>query len=1735
MLSSNRTYDDYTVGWICALHIELTAAMAMLDVIHPSLPPRDGDDNHYTLGQIGTHNVAVACLPAGLKGTNSAATVAAQMRATFGSIGFGLLVGIGGGVPSDLHDIRLGDVVVGMPGVRSGGIIQYDFGKTVAEGKFVHTGYLNTPPVVLLTAMNTLRARLELSGEGQVLKTLSPNLPDSFSKPSAPDQLFKAEYSHVGGVYTCQECDSSEEVARENRQHSSPFIHYGTIASGNEVMRDGRTRDRLRDEYEVLCFEMEAAGLMNTFPCAVVRGICDYADSHKTKRWQSYAAATAAAYARDLLFVVDNTASAKSRKRKPQPDEWNVGSSTKRRMSRVFKEEDGDGSGWTARFGQISGRDHSTAETKCLAAFDVCAYKEHKNRNDNRYEGTCEWFLQDPKFIHWRDSAQSSLLWVSADPGCGKSVLAKSLIDGELRMSTHRTTCFFFFKDDNPEQSSLENALCAILHQLFSAHRNLIKCALPDFNADKASFVKSAHRLWEILLGAIRDTDSTNFVFIIDALDECERRGRHELIERLTCLHSESDKRFSRAKFLVTSRPHSDIERRFESYPSIRLAGEEKIGTISDEIDVVITEKLNQLQTSLDPEIQRYLREKLQSTKQRTYLWVRLIFQMIEEVIDERYYLTEEDEEVRGLFESLPASVDQAYSNILQNTKKSGPAVRILGIVLAATRPLTVRELNVALSLKGKEFSPMDVHLVPEREFRIRVRNLCSLFVTVVDSKVYLIHHTARDFLMSTALRAGAASGWKGSISLSQSHQIIMSQCAIYLRMPFFDNQRIIRDQTLELRHRPWSDDIAEDTHPYPFLDYAAKNWVNHLHASGRVSSEVILLQDLCHTGYHRFQTWFQIYWSSKKSRCPRGFTDLIAAAYFGFADRVKALLEEGANKDEKDLTYGRSPLLWAAYCNQFAVVQLLLGNEVNRNLADNEGRTATSLAAEAGAADIVAMLVRVGSDLTLKDLNGWCPLMWAVDRAQISVAKVLMDHKVDISSRDRYGKTSLWVAVEKGNDVLLEALLQQGADPNIRVGFDQTPLSSAIGKCQRRMVKLLLDHGAEVKSTIGFGTTTVCLAAEKGDLEITRLLVQKGADPSAPDRNGQTAIMIAAEHGHEGVFNYLLQKGVSLDSGGQTPLFAALKNGHESIADRLIRKLRATSSGTSIIRKTMLQAAAQGLQQIVEFLYFTALDIGSRQECAMEALTSSISSRHMSTVRFLLDQLLGIDMQDYGAMAPILMAIEYGNYEHVQRVFQDKVIKHYSTDTTDEITQSEETAIDRRSAINDLLQHGWEPARSDKDGNTMLEISIIHNWYPRIAWELLQLRVFPADILKRCARRCVREGHPTALKALLQYSPDEVLESQIITDLFKEAIDKEDVGTITLLISFRGKSDSILRSLYLRAIKDGLVDMASIQIEEGGFSESQLNELLSIACVQCRAGIVKALLSAGAGAKKDREDPNVTEALNASMKQNDTRIMQLLLKGGTYPTKQLEKIMLWACHHGFIEIVEPLLHAGVCPTYVNEQGDSPVSMALMGHHDDIVKLLSTWMDSPTPGAAMAEGNVTKANQERSNPNIWSAAPKRIRIVDMTRIEGDYRMQTSMMFTAIRFDDRDLMADVLQSGIVNLDLDDDDRRTNLFTPLTWAVWSGNLDIVQMLLDSGVNPNTSGSFGETAVSLAIRARQELILKLLIAHGAYCNFQDKWGKTPLVWAARYNTPMIPLLLERGFKNPVRYISYLNTTLK
>jgi len=135
--------EAYHVGWVCSLPKEMAAARAMLDEEHGPMARQDiQDHNNYVLGRIHNHNVVIACLPAGVDGTNAAATVAANMPRPFPGLRFGLIVGIGGGIPNLEQgvDIRLGDVVVSQPDRTHGGVLQYDKGKSLIGEQFEPNG-----------------------------------------------------------------------------------------------------------------------------------------------------------------------------------------------------------------------------------------------------------------------------------------------------------------------------------------------------------------------------------------------------------------------------------------------------------------------------------------------------------------------------------------------------------------------------------------------------------------------------------------------------------------------------------------------------------------------------------------------------------------------------------------------------------------------------------------------------------------------------------------------------------------------------------------------------------------------------------------------------------------------------------------------------------------------------------------------------------------------------------------------------------------------------------------------------------------------------------------------------------------------------------------------------------------------------------------------------------------------------------------------------------------------------------------------------------------------------------------------------------------------------------------------------------------------------------------------------------------------------------------------------------
>ena len=337
--------NGFEIAVICATKVEADAVETMFDKIWDhKYGKAHGDTNAYTTGIISGHNTVLAYMPGIGKG--AAACVAASFRSSFLRIRLALLVGICGGVPDGTDnekEVVLGDVVI------STGIVQYDFGYRLPN-KFTRKDTLNDnlgrPNTEIRSFLGKLQSRMSWKllrdSTSQHLKVLLEESDFEQSRYPGPnaDKLFKPTYHHKHhgsqGRITCADCDKGKDEVCRNALASScsvlecdgemliprkrlieameagvppkPAIHYGTVASGDTVMRSGEDRNEIAGKENVIAFETEGAGVWDSFPCVIIKGVCDYADSHKNKQWQGYAAATAASCMKSFLEEWPRTA-----------------------------------------------------------------------------------------------------------------------------------------------------------------------------------------------------------------------------------------------------------------------------------------------------------------------------------------------------------------------------------------------------------------------------------------------------------------------------------------------------------------------------------------------------------------------------------------------------------------------------------------------------------------------------------------------------------------------------------------------------------------------------------------------------------------------------------------------------------------------------------------------------------------------------------------------------------------------------------------------------------------------------------------------------------------------------------------------------------------------------------------------------------------------------------------------------------------------------------------------------------------------------------------------------------------------------------------------------------------------------------------------------------------------------------------------------------------------------------
>ncbi|KAF5654868.1 Trp-Asp repeat-containing protein [Fusarium sp. NRRL 25303] len=823
----------YTIGWIAALAIEQAAARALLDEEHSepdNFHPSPSDTNNYIWGRVGQHNIVIASLPAGVYGTTSAATTASDLVHSLPQIRFGLLVGIGGAIarPNDEQDIRLGDVVVGQPHGVTGGVVQYDFGKAKANGVWERTGSIDKPPAVLLKALANLQAEHEIR-PSKITRILTAMLKANpgMKRPgsnftyqgSENDLLFPSDYEHVDGK-TCTKCDVSRRIDREERGTTEPVIHYGVIASGNTLIKDARLRDGLAESigHQCLCVEMEAVGLVDKFPCLVIRGICDYADSHKNDQWQRYAASTAAAFAVELLGFVP------ARQLKESPRVLEILESLEGKMD--FMNHRMQQTGLTSVLDQLPFVAEALFNSYAEEHSPVCL-------PETRVELLAE-------IDKWAERSESkTIFWLNGMAGTGKSTISRTIAQRQLERGYFGAN--FFFKRGEGARGNMTKLIPTLARQIATQIPGMISFIKKAIDADPTLPAKTLGEQFEKLFKeplkkwAASSSGPRSLVIVIDALDECEDSFQ---IKRIISLFAELESLDSlKLRVFITSRPELPILLGFlninGTYESLELHSisqdimEHDISIFFQHELRIIRRDFNSVARSGQKLAEQWpgtvkIRQ-LVSMTQPLFIAAATVCRFLNDAT-----LGGPDEllvKILGPSSRMHMSrLNDIYSSILASQVVNRPRREreeiihsfqsIVGAIVTLATPLTITSLSLLLNIPATTI-----------DMRIKVLQSVLNVPKTPEVPVRILHLSFRDYLVDPDLQE-ATEFW---VDEKATHGRLASSC-------LFVMDSILHENICKLPFPGTSPSEVEELDPQEFippeLHYACHYWVHHFVSS---------------------------------------------------------------------------------------------------------------------------------------------------------------------------------------------------------------------------------------------------------------------------------------------------------------------------------------------------------------------------------------------------------------------------------------------------------------------------------------------------------------------------------------------------------------------------------------------------------------------------------------------------------------------------------------------------------------------------------------------------------------------------------------------------------------------------------------------------------------------------------------------------------------------------------------
>lgn len=542
---------------------------------------------------------------------------------------------------------------------------------------------------------------------------------------------------------------------------------------------------------------------------------------------------------------------------------------------------------------------------------------------------------------------------------------------------------------------------------------------------------------------------------------------------------------------------------------------------------------------------------------------------------------------VEAALGTLPKNVGEVYEQILNRSKDRHMVQKVLKIILAAIRPLTLAEMNVAVNIEdasvSQSFESLD--LEEEEHFKSRLRSWCGLFVSVYNDRVYLLHQTAREFLLaelSSQATVPSELRWCGSITAFQGHRLLTDLCVVYLE--FFNSDGSLL--TAESGNTDCEDTDKEDTDrrapKRAFLAYAAEAWVTHFRESDIADNDAIVpvAARICDPRSKSYSTWFKPFWREiwwdmePVSRTPCSHpAELAVPSCFGLNAIVKLLIRMGADIEEMDGRFS-TPLSWAVRQGHIDTVRLLLNEGAKVVSASEEHWSSLHWAIKTGNEAMVRLLLDKGADVEERDRFGYggTALSRAAESGREDIARLLLERGANMEPEDKWmllerganiepeDKWPLYQAAEKGHDAIVRLLLDKGASTKTKP-HTWTVLHAAAQEKQYAVAKLLLERGLDVNARANNGETPFLTAVlNRAGVDFVRLLLQHGADINAKDRDGRTAAWHAANSPESEeivrIIRTLGESGANLDAKdkrGDLPLYRAADGGFPRAVQALI------------------------------------------------------------------------------------------------------------------------------------------------------------------------------------------------------------------------------------------------------------------------------------------------------------------------------------------------------------------------------------------------------------------------------------------------------------------------------------------------------------------------------------------------------------------------------------------------------